>query len=436
MLVLLGRNTINCCSFMIGYIPREVYLQKLIDGRLNGDVKVVTGPRRCGKSWLLKRLYKDYLIADGVPEEDIIIVSLDIDDENNQNELADKERLKAYIYSKITDPKRIYYVMLDEIQEVDGFEKLVNGLREKENVDVYVTGSNAKFLSKDISTIFRDRGQEIRCNPFSFKEFCTGRTEPFSELWKEYYTYGGMPGLLRRKTPLQKANYLQDLWRKTYMTDILERYSIENEVALEAIADGLCSSIGSLSNPTRMARSLHSIQNIKIDEETVSKYLGCICDSFLFEGARRYDIKGKEYYKSFKKYYCVDVGLRNARLNFRQQEITHIMENVIYDELRSRDYLVDVGLVECREMRDGKQEFIQYEVDFVVTNGIDKYYIQSAYALQNDGKQQQELNPLRKIGDSFQKIVIQGDDIASYTNDDGIIFMGLHQFLMNSEILK
>ena len=238
MQVLLGRNTINCCSFMIGYIPREVYLQKLIDGRLNGDVKVVTGPRRCGKSWLLKRLYKDYLIADGVPEEDIIIVSLDIDDENNQNELADKERLKAYIYSKITDPKRIYYVMLDEIQEVDGFEKLVNGLREKENVDVYVTGSNAKFLSKDISTIFRDRGQEIRCNPFSFKEFCTGRTEPFSELWKEYYTYGGMPGLLRRKTPLQKANYLQDLWRKTYMTDILERYNIENEVALEAIAIG------------------------------------------------------------------------------------------------------------------------------------------------------------------------------------------------------
>lgn len=421
---------------MAGYIPRDVYLQKLIDSRLSGDVKVVTGPSRCGKSWLLTRLYKDYLIADGVPEEDIIIVSLDMDDENNQSELADKEKLKAYLYGKITDPKRTYYVMLDEIQEVDGFEKLVNGLRNKENVDVYVTGSNAKFLSKEISTIFRDRGQEIRCNPFSFKEFCTGRTESFNELWKEYYTYGGMPGLLRRKTQLQKANYLQNLWRKTYISDILDRYDIENEVALEAIADGLCSSIGSLTNPTKMANSLQSIQNIKIDEETVKKYLGYICDSFLFEGARRYDIKGKDYYKSFKKYYCVDVGLRNARLNFRQQEITHIMENVIYNELRSRDYLVDVGLIESREMRDGKSEYIQYEVDFIATNGIDKYYIQSAYAMPTEEKQQQELKSLKKIGDSFQKIVIQGDDIATYTNEDGIIFMGLHQFLMNSDILK
>ena len=421
---------------MAGYIPREVYLQKLIDSRENGAVKVVTGPRRCGKSWLLTRLYKDYLITDGVPEENIIIVSLDLDDENNQSELADKEKLKAYLYGKITDSKRMYYVMLDEIQEVDGFEKLVNGLRNKDNVDVYVTGSNAKLLSKDISTIFRDRGQEIRCNPFSFKEFSTGKTEPFSELWKDYYTFGGMPGLLTRKTSLQKANYLQDLWRKTYITDILERYNIENEVALEAIADSLCSSIGSLSNPSKMANSLQSIQNIKIDEETVKKYLGYICDSFLFEGARRYDIKGKEYYKSFQKYYCVDVGLRNARLNFRQQEITHIMENVIYNELRSRDYLVDVGLVEAREVRDGKQVYIQYEIDFIATNGLDKYYIQSAYALPSETKQNQELKSLKKIGDSFQKIVIIGDDIATYTNDDGIIFMGLHQFLMNSDILK
>lgn len=418
------------------YIPRDIYLQKLIDSREDGAVKVVTGPRRCGKSWLLTRLYKDYLIADGVPEENIIIVSLDIDDENNQRELSDKDKLKAYLYDIITDPGRMYYVMLDEIQEVDGFEKLVNGLREKDNVDVYVTGSNAKLLSKDISTIFRDRGEEIRCNPFSFKEFCTDRTEPFSELWKEYYTYGGMPGLLRRKTRLQKARYLQDLWRKTYITDILERYHIENEVALEAIADSLCSAIGSLSNPTKMANSLKSIQNIKIDEETVKKYLGYICDSYLFEGARRYDIKGKEYYKSFQKYYCVDVGLRNARLNFRQQEITHIMENVIYNELRSRDYLVDVGLIESREMRDGKQVYIQYEVDFIATNGIDKYYIQSAYALPTEAKQNQEMNSLKKISDSFQKIVIQGDDIATYTNEDGIIFMGLHQFLMNSDILK
>ncbi|MBR1513919.1 MAG: ATP-binding protein [Bacteroidales bacterium] len=421
---------------MANYIQRDVYLQKLIDSRLDGDVKVVTGPRRCGKSWLLTRLYKDYLIKEGVPEEDIIIVSLDLDDENNQSELADKEKLKAYLYSKITDTNRTYYVMLDEIQEVEGFEKLVNGLRNKDNVDVYVTGSNAKFLSKEISTVFRDRGHEIRCNPFSFKEFSTGRTEPFSELWKEYYTFGGMPGLLRRKTPRQKTNYLNDLWRKTYLTDILDRYPIENEVALDAITDVLCSSIGSLSNPNKMANTLQSLQHIKIDEETVKKYLGYICDSFLFEGAKRYDIKGKEYYKSLQKYYCVDVGLRNARLNFRQQEITHIMENVIYNELRSRDYVVDVGLVEAREKRDGKQVYIQYEVDFIATNGLDKYYIQSAYALPTEEKQRQELKSLNKIGDSFQKIVIQGDDIATYTNDDGIIFMGLHQFLMNEDILK
>lgn len=418
------------------YVQRDIYLQKLIDSRLNGDVKVITGPRRCGKSWLLTRLYKDFLIADGVPEEDIIIVSLDLDDENNQSELADKEKLKDYLYSRITDPSKTYYVMLDEIQEVDGFEKLVNGLRNKENVDVYVTGSNAKLLSKEISTIFRDRGHEIRCNPFSFKEFCSGRTESLRELWQEYYTYGGMPGLRRRKTRLQKAAYLQELWRKTYMTDIRDRYPIENEIALEALADGLCSSIGSLSNSNKMANSLKSIRNIKINEETVKKYLDYICDSFLFEGALRFNIKGKEYYKSFRKYYCVDLGLRNARLNFRQQEITHIMENIIYNELRARDYMVDVGVVESREMRQGNSQYIQYEVDFIATNGIDKYYIQSAYALPTEEKREQEFKSLKKISDSFQKIVIVGDDIATYTNTDGIIIMGLFQFLMNTDILK
>lgn len=421
---------------MTAYIQREAYLQKLIDSRLNGDVKVVTGPRRCGKSWLLTKLYKDYLIKDGVPEDNIIIVSLDMDDESNQSDLADKDKLKSYLYSKITDQFADYYVILDEIQEVNGFEKVVNGLRNKENVDVYVTGSNARFLSKEISTIFRDRGHEIRCNPFSFKEFSSERAEQIRELWQEYYTYGGMPGLLRRKTKLQKAAYLQDLWRKTYLTDIKDRYNIENSTALEAITDGLCSSIGSLSNPGKIANSLKSIQNIKINEETVKKYLDSICDSFLFEGAQRYDIKGKEYYKSFKKYYCVDVGLRNARLNFRQQEITHIMENVIYNELRARDYMVDVGMVESREMRNGKSEYIQYEVDFIATNGIDKYYIQSAYSMPTEEKRRQEFKSLKKIGDSFRKIVIVGDDIATYTNDDGITVMGLFQFLLNNNILK
>ena len=421
---------------MAGYIQRDVYLQQLIDSRLNGFAKVVTGPRRCGKSWLLTRIYKDYLIADGVPEEDIIVVSFDLDDENNQSELADREKLKAYLYSRITDPKRIYYVMLDEIQEVDGFEKIVNGLRNKDNVDVYVTGSNAKFLSKEISTIFRDRGQEIRCNPLSFKEYCTGRTESLRTLYGEYYTYGGMPGLLTLKTPIQKAKYLQDLWNTTYLTDIKERYHIEKDAALEALADVLCSSVGSLSNPTKIANSIKSIKNLKIDEETVKLYLDYICDSFLFEGSRRYDIKGKDYYKSFKKYYCDDPGLRNARLNFRQQEEGHIMENIIYNELRNRGYLVDVGMVDSREMKDGKSEYKQYEVDFIATNGIDKYYIQSAFNMIAEEKREQELKSLKKIGDSFQKIVIQGDDIVTYTNEDGFTIMGLYQFLFNNDILK
>lgn len=421
---------------MAGYIQRDVYLQQLIDSRLNGFAKVVTGPRRCGKSWLLTRIYKDYLIADGVPEEDIIVVSFDLDDENNQSELADREKLKAYLYSRITDPKRIYYVMLDEIQEVDGFEKIVNGLRNKDNVDVYVTGSNAKFLSKEISTIFRDRGQEIRCNPLSFKEYCTGRTESLRTLYGEYYTYGGMPGLLTLKTPIQKAKYLQDLWNTTYLTDIKERYHIEKDAALEALADVLCSSVGSLSNPTKIANSIKSIKSLKIDEETVKLYLDYICDSFLFEGSRRYDIKGKDYYKSFKKYYCVDPGLRNARLNFRQQEEGHIMENIIYNELRNRGYLVDVGMVDSREMKDGKSEYKQYEVDFIATNGIDKYYIQSAFNMITEEKREQELKSLKKIGDSFQKIVIQGDDIVTYTNEDGFTIMGLYQFLFNNDILK
>ena len=421
---------------MAGYIQRDVYLQQLIDSRLNGFAKVVTGPRRCGKSWLLTRIYKDYLIADGVPEEDIIVVSFDLDDENNQSELADREKLKAYLYSRITDPKRIYYVMLDEIQEVDGFEKIVNGLRNKDNVDVYVTGSNAKFLSKEISTIFRDRGQEIRCNPLSFKEYCTGRTESLRTLYGEYYTYGGMPGLLTLKTPIQKAKYLQDLWNTTYLMDIKERYHIEKDAALEALADVLCSSVGSLSNPTKIANSIKSIKNLKIDEETVKLYLDYICDSFLFEGSRRYDIKGKDYYKSFKKYYCVDPGLRNARLNFRQQEEGHIMENIIYNELRNRGYLVDVGMVDSREMKDGKSEYKQYEVDFIATNGIDKYYIQSAFNMITEEKREQELKSLKKIGDSFQKIVIQGDDIVTYTNEDGFTIMGLYQFLFNNDILK
>ena len=415
---------------MAQYIQRGIYLQQLIDRMDNGEVKIVTGPRRSGKSWLLNRIFKDYLLLKGVPEENIIIVSFDVDDEEENGDLTDRQALKSYLYSRITSDQASYYIILDEVQEVEGFEKIVNGLNAKDNIDVYITGSNSHFLSSDIKTIFRGRGDEVRVYPFSFKEFCTDRTEPVSELWKEYYTYGGMPGLLKQRTPEQKVSYLQRLWNKTYLDDVVERHHVKNREALSALADALCSSVGSLTNSNRVSNILQSVQKVKIDPDTVAKYISYLEEAFLFEGAKRFNIKGNKYYESIKKYYAADVGLRNAKLNFRQQEVTHIMENVIYNELRMRGYVVDVGVVETREMRNGKMEYIQYEVDFIASNGTDKYYIQSAFALDTEEKKQQELKSLLKIDDSFRKIVIVGNDIAEYTDDKGIRYIGLFQFLL------
>lgn len=413
------------------YIQRETYLRQLMDRMGNGEVKIITGPRRSGKSWLLNRIFKDYLLEQGVAEDNIIIVSFDMDDDEETGDLTDRQALKSYLYSRITDDTTPYYIILDEVQEVEGFEKLVNGLNTRDNVDVYITGSNSHFLSSDIKTIFRGRGDEVKVWPFSFREFCTDRTEPVSELWKEYYTYGGMPGLLRQRTSEQKVAYLQRLWNKTYLDDVVERHKVKNREALSALADALCSSVGSLTNPNRISNVMRSVQNTKIDSETVSNYIGYLEEAFLFEGAKRYNIKGNKYFKSIKKYYSVDVGLRNAKLNFRQQEITHIMENVIYNELRMRGFAVDVGVVEAREMRNGKSEYIQYEIDFIASNGRDKYYIQSAFSLDSEEKRQQELRSLLKVDDSFQKIVITGSDIAAYTDNKGIRFMGLFQFLLS-----
>ena len=413
------------------YIQRETYLRQLMDRMGNGEVKIITGPRRSGKSWLLNRIFKDYLLEQGVAEDNIIIVSFDMDDDEETGDLTDRQALKSYLYSRITDDTTPYYIILDEVQVVEGFEKLVNGLNARDNVDVYITGSNSHFLSSDIKTIFRGRGDEVKVWPFSFREFCTDRTEPVSELWKEYYTYGGMPGLLRQRTSEQKVAYLQRLWNKTYLDDVVERHKVKNREALSALADALCSSVGSLTNPNRISNVMRSVQNTKIDSETVSNYIGYLEEAFLFEGAKRYNIKGNKYFESIKKYYSVDVGLRNAKLNFRQQEITHIMENVIYNELRMRGFAVDVGVVEAREMRNGKSEYIQYEIDFIASNGRDKYYIQSAFSLDSEEKRQQELRSLLKVDDSFQKIVITGSDIAAYTDNKGIRFMGLFQFLLS-----
>ena len=421
---------------MATFVNRQVYLQKLINRRDNGEVKIITGTRRCGKSWLLKKVYYAYLTSQGVPKDHILSVSFDVDEDLSGEDLTNPIVLKQYLYSRIVSEDESYYVFLDEIQMVEGFERIVNGLNAHDNVDVYITGSNSKFLSSDINTIFRGRGDEVRVYPFSFKEFCSGRAEPMNELWKEYYTYGGMPALRNQPTPEQKVAYLQRLWQKTYLDDVVERNGIKNRMALESLVDSLCSSIGSLTNPNKIRNTLESVQHVKVDVETVSSYMQCLENAFLFEGARRYNVKGRKYYESIKKYYVVDVGLRNARLNFRQQEVTHIMENVIYNELRMRGYVVDVGVVESRVMREGKSTYLQYEIDFIATNGFDKYYIQSAYALPTEEKRQQELASLKKVDDSFRKVIIVGDDIATYTDDNGYVFMGLFQFLKNDKVLE
>ena len=410
------------------YIRREIYLNKLIARRNNGEVKVITGPRRSGKSWLLSHVYYDYLVETGVPKDHIIALSFDQDDENMREDLLEVSALKTYLYERIKDQDN-YYLMLDEIQEVTGFERLVNGLNAKPNVDVYITGSNSHLLSSDINTLFRGRGDEVHVYPFSFGEFCTNRTEPVNELWKEYYTYGGRPGLRNHGSAEQKVNYLQRLWKKTYLADVIERHKLRNEDLLENLADVLCSSVGSLNNPTKLANTIQSVKQQKADRETVEKYLSYLEDAFLFESVKRYDIKGKRYFESIKKYYSVDIGLRNARLNFRQQELTHIMENIVYNHLRIFGFLVDVGVVEVREMKDGKQQQTQYEVDFIATNGQEKYYIQSAYRIDDEVKQEQELQSLKRIDDSFRKVVIVGDDIAPWTDENGIMYIGLFQFL-------
>lgn len=415
------------------YLKRESYLNKLILRRDNGEVKIITGPRRCGKSWLLSHIYRDYLIEQDVKLENIISIDFDKDDGKYDFDVLDHKAVKDYIYSIIKNEDENYYIFLDEIQELDDFERLVNGLNGYDNVDVYVTGSNSRFLSKDIRTIFRGRGDEIHVFPLSFREFYQYHGGSVSDTWKIYSTFGGMPRLLHYEDNEQKINYLQRLWDKTYLDDVIERNNVKNELAISRLATSLCSSIGSLTNPTRIANTLETVQKMKIDSKTVASYIDYLENAFLFESAERYDIKGKRYFESTKKYYCVDIGLRNARLNFRQQEPTHIMENVLYNHLRVLGFLVDVGVVENREMKDGKSEFIQREIDFVVNKGDKKYYIQSAYSIPNEEKREQELASLLKVSDFFKKIVVVGNDIMPYTDNNGIYFTGLFDFLLKDE---
>lgn len=415
------------------YIQRYSYLEKLKVRRENGEVKIITGPRRCGKSWLLSHIYKDYLLSIGVKPENIINLDFDKDDERYGIDILDYDSVKKHIYSRILNEEETYYVFLDEIQELKDFERLVNGLNGLDNVDVYITGSNSRFLSKDIRTIFRGRGDEIEVYPLSFREFCQIYGDDYRTAWKVYQTFGGMPRLVHYSDNEQKISYLQSLWTKTYIDDVVERNNIRNELALASLATCLCSSIGSLTNPTRIANTLESVQRTRIDSKTVASYINCLENAYLFQSAEKYDIKGRRYFDTTKKYYCIDVGLRNARLNFRQQEPTHIMENVVYNHLRVLGFLVDVGIVESREKRDGNMKFIQREVDFVVNKGDQRYYIQSAYSLPTQEKRDQELASLLKVDDGFKKIVVVGEEIMPYFDDNGIYFTGLFDFLLKDD---
>ena len=415
-------------------IKRDKYLDLLIAKKWNGMIKVVTGIRRCGKSYLLFNIFKSYLLNSGVKEDEIIEVALD---SVEFEELCDRKKLYEYIKSKVIDNRK-YYLLLDEIQLVDGFEFLLNGLLRVSNIDCYVTGSNSKFLSSDIITEFRGRGDEIRIHPLSFKEFYSVYQGDKSKAYDEYSLYGGMPELIKRKSHEEKSTYLNYLINNVYLKDIVERNNLKNDTkVLGELLDILSSSIGSLTNPPKLEKAYNSLAHIDISRITISNYLDAFVDSFLISKVQRYNIKGKAYIDSPFKYYFEDIGLRNARINFRQNEPTHIMENIIYNELIIRGYSVDIGIVEVNYKDENNKSYRkQYEIDFVCYKGNSKYYIQSAYAITDKEKVITETRGLLKINDSFKKIVILKDCYIPWYDENGIYYIGLEQFLLDSNSLE
>lgn len=412
-------------------IPRNIYLNQLIDGCENGFIKIVTGMRRCGKSTLLQVLFKDHLLKQGTPSDHIISIALD---DRINLKLRNPDKLLAYLRQQIID-NQLYYILMDEIQMVDEFMDVLNSLLHLDNVDVYVTGSNSHFLSNDIVTEFRDRSDEIHMYPFSFSEYYEAVGGDRHEAWKDYYTYGGLPHLLTLVGDKKKSDYLNSVYRKTYLTDIKERHDIK-EHEFEELIKMLSSSIGSPCNPNRLTNTFKSKINVDLSYPTVVKYIDYLKDSFLIEEAERYDIKGRKYIGSLSKYYFCDIGVRNTILNFRQQEENHIMENILYNELRMRGYNVDVGMVETKTKIDGNTIRKQYEVDFVVNEGSNRYYIQSAFAMPNIEKEQQEKTSFSLITDSFKKIIVVKEDIKLKRDDQGIVTVGLLDFLLNKDSLK
>ncbi len=414
-------------------IKRDLYLNKLASKMHNGLIKVITGIRRCGKSYLLFNLFNDLLLAKGTDSSHIIKIAFD-SFENKR--FQDPNVMFPYIKEQLSDDG-IYYVLLDEVQLLGEFESVLNSLIRMKNVDVYVTGSNARFLSKDVITEFRGRGDEVHMHPLSFVEFMSVYPGDKYDGWNEYMIYGGLPLVLGFSTPDQKADFLKSLFEESYISDIVGRHKIRNRAELEELLNILSSAIGSLTNPTKLSHTFKSIKKKNISQNTIKKYIEYLCDSFLIDGAVRYDIRGKKYIDTPVKYYFTDMGLRNARLNFRQLEETHAMENVIFNELKIRGFNVDVGLVAANETNeDGHGVRRQLEVDFVCNKGSRRCYIQSAYAIPDKAKMQQEQRPLMLTRDFFKKVIITKDAPAPYYNDDGILIMSVFDFLLKEDSLE
>ena len=409
-------------------IKRDYYLQRLISSKSNNLIKIVTGIRRSGKSFLLFNLFHNHLIETGISEDHIIEIALD--DRLNKN-LRDPDVILQHIRERIVDDK-LYYIILDEVQMIDEFTDVLNSLLHIRNADVYVTGSNSKFLSKDVVTEFRGRGDEIHLFPLSFAELYNSKGGDKFELWKSYYTYGGLPGLLELDSEKKKAAYLRSLHETVYLKDIIERNNLKNSEEFMELMRVMASCIGSPCNPSKLENTFKSVKNETLDRKTISKYLSYMEDAFLIEKSMRYDIKGRKYIGTLSKYYFQDIGLRNALLNFRQVEENHIMENVIYNELRLRGFCVDVGMVEARTAKERKQ----LEVDFVANMADRRYYIQSAFAMPDDDKREQECASLKRIDDSFKKIIIMRNDIKPYHDNNGFFIVGLMDFLLKPDLIE
>ena len=414
-------------------IERPLYLKQLIALRHNGMIKIVTGIRRCGKSFLLSTLYSGLIKEQGVDYEHIFDINLE---DRRNKALRDPDNLLAFIDSKIKD-NEMHYVMIDEIQLVPEFEDVLNSYLNMPNVDVYVTGSNARFLSSNVRTEFAGRGDEVRLHPLSFSEFSSARGDDKTLNLREYMIFGGMPQVVLRNTEKEKSEVLKALFQRTYIRDIVERYNIKNVEELDELLDILASTIGGLTNPTKLSNTFESVKHKKVNRMTITSYLNYLCESFLIEKSCRYDVKGKRYIDSPYKYYFVDSGLRNARLNFRQIEFTHLLENIIYIELLIRGFNVDVGVV-SKQVRDDDGNRIRryYEVDFVCNQGSRRYYIQSAYRMVDEEKVRQEETSLRSIDDSFKKIIILGESTPVIRNESGITIISIYDFLLNENSLE